>query len=377
MAYRLSIVIMAAFCAATTFWMFLPLLSVSLRHEGVDDFWVGIISSLPWVGVLAMSGFIPAITRRFGLKRTIIIGIGFSILAFLGFAAFRVIWVWALLSLLMGTALAMRWAALDSWMNGSFPARLRGRLTGLYELVMSGSIAVGPAILALSGNTSYVPFLLAALVLMLSAGVIEFVGQESARVVQASLSPPRRLTMLLQESEAFTGIFMVGLTEAANLSLLPIFGLTSGLSVHLSALLVVMVQIGGALGALVIGGVADHLNRIVLRNSCACIMVIMPIGLAVVGLHAALWPWLILWGIVQGGLFTVGIISLASRHAGGGLTTAITLSMVIYTGGGIVGPPVIGALISLLGRNGFIVGMAAMALAGSILIMRRRAIQAS
>ena len=371
MFYRHAIVIAAAFFAAATFWMFLPLLSVSLRHEGVSDFQVGVISSLPWAGLLIMSVFIPALARHFGLKRMILIGITMSVLAFLGFAITRQIWLWALLCLLIGAAFSLRWAGMDTWMNGSFPDHLRGRLTGLYELIISGSIAFGPAILALSGSTGYVPFLAAAIVMAAAGCVISLVGKESPQTTDKGTLPQRRFEILWQEPAAFAGIFMVGLTEAGNLSMLPIFGLSSGFSVHKSALLVVIVQIGVAGGALLIGGLADHLSRTKLRNISACIMVVMPAGL-VLSLHHLLWPWLLFWGVVQGGLFTLGIISLASRHSGLGLASAMTLSMVIYTVGGIISPSLLGALTSLFGRYGFVAGLIAMALTGACVMLRSR-----
>lgn len=373
MVYRHAIVIAAAFFAASTFWMFLPLLSVSLRHEGVSDFWVGIISGLPWVGVLITSSLVPLVTRNFGLKYTIVIGMCLSLLAFLGFSATRTVWLWALLCLLMGSALSLRWAGLDTWINGSFPDHLRGKLTGLYELIMSGSIAFGPAILAFSGDTGYLPFLAASLVLAISSCVIGFVGQESPKARQQGTLPSRQFEILWHDPASFIGIFVVGLTEAVNLSLLPLFGLSSGFSVHGSALLVVMVQVGGALGALLIGSLADHLNRAKLIRFCACALVFLPAGL-VLGLHQALWPWLVFWGAVQGGVFTLGIISLSTRHSGLGLASAMTFSMVVYTVGGIVGPPVIGGLISLFGGGGFVFGLTAAALLGAVFILRAPAV---
>lgn len=369
MVYRHAIVIVAAFFAASTFWMFLPLLSVSLRHEGVSDLGVGIMSGLPWVGVLITSSLVPLVTRSFGLKYTIVIGMCLSLLAFLGFAGTRNVGLWALLCLLMGSALSLRWAGMDTWINGSFPDHLRGKLTGLYELIMSGSIAFGPAVLALSGDTGYLPFLVAALVLAVSASVTGIVGQESAQARQQGTLPSRRFEILFHAPAAFIGIFVVGLTEAVNLSLLPLFGLSSGFSVHGSALLVVMVQAGGALGALLIGGLADHLNRLKLSRFCACLLVVLPVGL-ILDLHQALWPWLMFWGAVQGGLFTLGIISLSTRHSGLGLASAMTFSMVVYTVGGIVGPPILGGLISLFGGDGFVFGLTAVALAGAWFVLR-------
>ena len=371
MPYRIIIAVFAAFFGAGAFWMFLPLLSVALRSEGVGDIWVGIISGLPWVGLLAMSGFIPAIIRRLGLQRMILFGMTAAIFVFLGFAMTRNVVLWSVLCLIMGAVLALRWAGLDTWMNGSFPAHLRGRLTGLYELILSGSMAVGPGILAISGSTGRAPFLAGAAVTAASAVMLSFAGREAPHATQPGTQPARRRDILLHEPAAFIGIFMVGLTEACNLSLLPLFGLSRGLSVHLSALLVVAVQAGAALGAVLIGSLADHLDRRMLRNVAACAMVLLPLGL-ILGLQEGLWPWLVIWGLAQGGLFTLGIVFLASRHSGLGLASAMSLSMVVYTIGGIVGPPALGLCMSLLGPSGFAFGLAAVALAGAFAILRAR-----
>ncbi len=371
MPYRIIIAVSAAFFGAGAFWMFLPLLSVALRAEGVGDFWVGIISGLPWVGLLAMSGFIPAIMRRLGLQRMVLTGMVGSVFVFLGFAATRNVLLWSLLCLVMGAVLALRWAGLDTWINGSFPAHLRGRLTGLYELILSGSMAMGPGFLAISGSTGRAPFLAGAIVTAGAAIMLSFAGREAPHATQPGTQPARRRDILLHEPAAFIGIFLVGLTEACNLSLLPLFGLSRGLSVHLSALLVVAVQSGVALGAVLIGSLSDHLDRKKLRNVTACAMVLLPLGL-VLGLQEGLWPWLAVWGLAQGGLFTLGIVFLTSRHSGLGLASAMSLSMVVYTLGGIVGPPTLGLCMSLLGPDGFALGLASAAFAGAFAILRYR-----
>jgi len=372
MPYRIIIAVIAAFFGAGAFWMFLPLLSVALRSEGVGDVWVGIISGLPWVGLLAMSGSIPAIIRRLGLQRMVLSGMAAAVFVFLGFAATRNMQLWSLLCLVMGAAAALRWAGLDTWMNGSFPAHLRGRLTGLYELILGASMAVGPGVLAISGSTGRAPFLAGAIVTAAAALMLCLAGREAAHATLPGTQPARRRDILLHEPAAFIGIFLVGLTEACNLSLLPLFGLSRGLSVHLSALLVVAVQAGVALGAILIGSLADHLDREKLRNATACAMVLLPLGL-ILGLQEELWPWLVIWGVAQGGLFTLGIVFLASRHSGLGLASAMSLSMVVYTLGGIVGPPALGLCMSLLGPSGFALGLAVIAFAGAFAVLRYRA----
>ena len=126
MPYRLLLATGSSFFSAGSFWLFLPLLSVSLRAEGVSDALVGVISGLPWVGLLAVSGFIPRLMHRLGLQRMVLLGMGLSATVFLGFSATRAVPLWAGLCLVLGASLGLRWAGMDTWINGSVPEHLRG-----------------------------------------------------------------------------------------------------------------------------------------------------------------------------------------------------------------------------------------------------------
>jgi MFS family permease len=81
---------------------------------------------------------------------------------------------------------------------------------------------------------------------------------------------------------------------------------------------------------------------------------------------------LALWGLAQGGLFTVSIIKLGARYNGTALARAMSLAMVIYTLGGIAGPPLMGGAMALLGPAGLVYGLVALAVAGLALISFNR-----
>ena len=164
MPYRLLLATASSFFSAGSFWMFLPLLSVSLRAEGVSDALVGVMSGLPWVGLLAISFAIPRLIQRLGLQRMVLLGMALAVAAYLGFAATRAVPLWAGLCLMLGASLGLRWAGMDTWINGSVPEHARGRLIGSYELLLSGSMAVGPGLLAIIGTAGPKPFIVAAAV---------------------------------------------------------------------------------------------------------------------------------------------------------------------------------------------------------------------
>jgi CP family cyanate transporter-like MFS transporter len=372
MPYRLLIVICAGFFSASSFWMFLPLLSLSLRAEGASDALVGVMSGLPWAGLLAISVFIPRIIHRIGLQRMVLAGMGLSIVVFLGFAATRSIALWAVLTLLLGVSLGLRWAGLDTWVNGSVPNHLRGRLIGGYELVMSGAMAAGPAMLAVLGSAGPEPFLAAAAVVCGAMVLLAMAGREASGIAEAP-GTIRAAEVLRAEMASFLGIGLVGLSEACNLSLLPVMGLGLGAGLHRAALLVVLCQIGVASGAFICGALADGLNRRGLKIGAGLVMATLPLAVPFYMHSNAVWPVLMLWGAAQGGLFTVGMVKLGTRFSGTALARAMSLAMVVYTVGGIAGPPAMGAVMAIFGPAALVYGLAALAALGVVFIALRRA----
>ena len=371
MPYRLLLVIGGGYFSASSYWMFLPLLSLNLRAEGASDALVGVMSGLPWAGLLAVSVFIPRIMHRFGLQRMVMAGMALSAAVFLGFAATRSIPLWAALTLALGASLGLRWAGLDTWINGSVPDHLRGRLIGAFELVMSGAMAAGPAMLAVLGSAGAMPFLAAAVVACGSMAVLALAGREAEGIAEVPGSA-KAWDVLRTERASYLGIGLVGTAEACNLSLLPVMGLGLGAGLHRAALLVVVCQTGVALGALICGVLADALNRRALKLGTGLVMVLLPLAVPLFLHGGAVWPVLAVWGAAQGGLFTVCQVKLGARFSGTAMAKAMSLSMVIYTCGGIAGPPSMGALMAIFGPAGLVYGQAALAALGVVFIASQR-----
>ncbi|WP_298280978.1 MFS transporter [Acidocella sp.] len=368
--WRILLVVAASFLSAGSFWMFLPLLSMSLKSQGVSDAHAGLIAGLPWAGQLGVSVFIPGLIRRLGLQRMVLLGLGLAVAVYAGFAASMSVALWSGLCVLLGVSLALRWAGMDTWVNGAVPEAARGRLIGLYEFVLSGSMAVGPGMLALSGSTGRGPFVAACGVVLAAMGALMIAGRERGHAAEAPALKLHPWTLLKAAPAPFIGIALVGLTEACNLSLLPLFGLGEGENERVAALLVVLVQAGVAIGAALGGLLADKLDRRGLQLATAAAMVVLPLVVPVMFGRGAAWPEMFAWGLAQGALFTVGMVKLGAKFPAEALAAAMSLAMVVYTLGGIVGPPLLGGVMSACGPAGLIYGLCAIAVLGGAAIWR-------
>jgi MFS family permease len=372
--WRILLVVAASFLSAGSFWMFLPLLSMSLKSQGVSDAHAGLIAGLPWAGQLGVSFFIPGLIRRVGLQRMVLAGLALAFCVYAGFAASRSVMLWSGLCVVLGVSLALRWAGMDTWVNGAVPEAARGRLIGLYEFILSGSMAVGPGMLALSGSSGRLPFLAACGVVLVAILALVVAGRERGHPAEAPAVALHPWTLLKTAPAPFIGIALVGLTEACNLSLLPLFGLGEGEGEHVAALLVVLVQAGVAIGAALGGVLADKHDRRALQLATAAMMVVLPLAVPVLFGHGAAWPEMFGWGLAQGALFTVGMVKLGAKFPDDALAAAMSLAMVVYTVGGIVGPPLLGTVMTACGPAGLIYGLCAIAALGLVAIWRLGAV---
>jgi len=361
--YRLFTAVAGAFLSAASFWMSVPLIAVSLNHGGLNDAWIGLVCGLPWLGLLIISPVIPKIVVHLGLQRTVLTGILTSIVVLTGFALTRSVAMWAVLLLLQGGTLALRWAAMDTWIAAAVPDNSRGRLVSMYEMVASLSMAAGPAMLTVVGIDGRAPFSACILLAALAAILILAAGREPPipAVARAHLRPLRIISL---ERDAFIGTFLVGFTESSDISLLPVFGLGLRLAPRAAALLVVLVQAGVAGGALTFGILADWLNRRAILFTAGLLVTVSPLLLPVLAGGAASWPLLVVWGVAQGSLFTLGMVLLGARFQGPALAPAVALAMAVYTIGGIFGPPCAGCMLAALGPYGLAYGLAGISFVG-------------
>jgi MFS family permease len=358
--YRLFTAVAGAFLSAASFWMSLPLIAMTLHEGGMGSAWVGLICGLPWLALLILSPVIPVIVSHLGLQRTVLTGILTSIVVFTGFALTRSVAMWSVLLFLQGGTLALRWAAMDAWIAGAVPDNSRGRLVALYEMVASGSMAAGPGCLALLGLGAG-PFSACAALAACAAILVLAAGREPpAPVAAAAHIRPWRVFSL--EKAAFLGIFLVGFTESSNVTLLPVFALRLGLAPRAAALLVMMVQAGVAGGAVAFGMLADFCSRRAMLIATGLAASLAPLVLPVMLGGVGAWPVLVVWGLAQGSLFTLGMVMLGARFQGPALAPAVALAMAVYTAGGIFGPPCIGGLVAAWGPYGMTYGLAGLSL---------------
>jgi cyanate permease len=334
-------------------WMSFPLLSLLLKARGVGDDVIGVFSAMPWIGLTIVSPLVPTFIHRLGLHRALAVGILAGSLALLLFWTTNSLLLWFAINFMQGVALAIRWAAADTWINAAVSESKRGHITGIYDMLTGGAVGLGPTLLIFLGTSSLNPLLYGAAIGAAGLVPLCLAWKSAPTITEAGDQPHGSIWRIPRvEPAAFLALVLAGFAEATSLSFLPLYGLSHGLSEQTATVLLSVTQGGVLIGSMLFGLMADRIKRMSLLFWAVAISAAIPGILPIVISHSFQWPVLFTWGIGQGGAFVVGMIILGSRFASSGLAQAMTVAMMAYTVGGLVGPSSVGLVVSMFGVNG-------------------------
>ncbi len=330
----------------------MPLVPLALEHRGIDNFMIGIVGAAWGVGMISTAHRIPAIAARIGAVRLICAAVAINASISVVFAYTEDVALWFVLSLLSGFVGGIPWVVSEIWINLVVDEGRRGRAVAVYSTLVALGLAIGPLVLQLVGVYGPRPFLAnAALGLLIVLPLLP----------NWRLAPPIRpmesggfLRVILIAPVALLAALASGLGEQAAFSFLPVYAVTSGISAEVGAMWLSAFVIGNLALQWPIGWAADHLNRRAVLACCALA------SATLAGLMPLLDPRepgilgvLLLWGGISFGIYTVGLAVLGQRFRGGDIARANAAFTIMYTLGGLIGRPVAGKAMDLVGGIGF------------------------
>ncbi|SEG13479.1 Predicted arabinose efflux permease, MFS family [Thermomonospora echinospora] len=330
-----------------------PLLAVLLDRGGVSEGLNGLNAAMMPLGMLLAAPAASPLVRRLGAYRVAVVSLVTVAGCLLAIGAVRHPLPWLPLRLAIGFFLACIFVTTDTWINELAPERLRGRILGLYSALLSVGFAVGPALLTLVGTRGWAPFLLGAccpiaalLPLMLTRGSLPSRGRQEEGMRLRAFLPLAPLLLLCVGAAAFA--------DQGAMSLLPLYALREGLSED-GANLALVTMISGSIALMYpIGWLADRISRPVMLAACALLTAVcaalLPVGVHSPGAFGAL---VFVWGGAYYAIYTLSLVILGERFYGPALVAGSAAFGALWGVGGMIGPPVIGTSMRLLGPGGF------------------------
>ena len=355
----------ATFAELAGLFMFGPLLLLTLKARGLDTAAIGAFAALQWAGLLAATPFASAWVQRLGPRRALLVSGAVPLVTVTGMVAtyqwHGMLWLWAGLYFIGGLASALRWILAEATVAELAPAERRGRVMGLFAMMIGLTFMAGPALLSALlaagiglAAAGWVAVALVALGLLL-LWPVHLPAPLPPRPSDRALIGWRGTWAALRAAPIvmLTG-FVGGFFESGLAGLLPLYGLLLGFSASLSALLVSASGLGSTLLALVAGEGADRLPVQRLRQACSAACIAATVALPLV----PSWPPLagliaFVWGGAGAALYTLAMVQIGARHQGVALVNSTAVLVLAYTAGGMLAPAAGGLMLQWSPGLGF------------------------
>jgi MFS family permease len=334
-----------------------PLLNVILEARHVDAAVIGLNTAMGPLGIIAAGPFIPRLARDLGGRRLALAAIIAIILVLLGFPLFPAVEIWFVTRFLFGLAGGTLYTLSEAWILGFAPAEARGRVAAIYGSMLSLGFSAGPFLLPYTGVEGYLPFVLAAILVGLSALPLFFIDLADREGNQAAgttmLGFARRAPLLLLAVATLT------MFDAVMLAFFPIFGLRSGLDLKTASWALAVAIAGNALLQYPVGWLADRWSRQGVLWVAVILTPLLALSLPFVVLTPLLWPVALLLGTSAYAVYIIAMTVMGDRFQGSDLVAGSAAFAAMWGVGGIIGPPLAGFALDLLGPSGIAFTMTA------------------
>ena len=334
-----------------------PLLNVILEFRRIDAAVIGLNAAMGPLGIILSGPFIPRLAARFGGRPLALAAMIAIILVLLSFPLFPAIEMWFVTRFLFGVAGGTLYTLSEAWILGFAPADARGRVAAIYGSMLSLGFSAGPFLLPYTGVEGWLPFVLAAMLVAVSALPLLFIDLDDGRHEHTGgttmLGFVRRAPLLLFAVATLT------MFDAVMLAFFPIFGLRSGLDLKTASWALAVAIAGNAVLQYPVGWLADRWSRQGVLWIAAIATPLLAMSLPFVVTTPLLWPVALLLGTSAYAVYIIAMTVMADRFQGSDLVAGSAAFGAMWGVGGIVGPPVAGIALDLLGPPGIAVTLTA------------------
>jgi MFS family permease len=310
-------------------------------------------------------------TRRWGTKP---VAIGAALLTatlVIAYPVMPIFWAWFAIRLVQGFAVAILFSVSEAWVVEAATGPARSRIMAIYTGVLSLSFGLGPTLISLTGIESFLPFAIGAAVLL--AGTLPILLYRQAESFEPvngigglSILGFARLAPVL-----IVAVSMFAIIDAANLGLLPVYGVKKGLTREAASLMLTAFIAGNVVLQFPIGWIADRWSKRAMMTVCA---IATAIGSALVPTAFGswlIWPVLGVTGAASAGIYTLALAELGERFCGHQLVAGTAAFSTMWGAAALIGALLGGWAIERFGPDGLPLAIATVFIGFIVLIAAR------
>ena len=355
---QLVVATVALAVASFSHGLTMPLLSLVLDHQGVDETLIGLNTGAYFLAVFAVA---PLASRLLRARGPAVLMLA-SILATAGLLAllraFPDVWLWFPLRFALGMAASFLWIAGEAWVNHAAADTHRGRIIALFGVVVSAGFALGPLILSMTGADGWAPFLVTIAFLLVAVAVLAGALGSSPKL-EGPTSGRLARYVLIAPVAAF-GYFVFAAGDAMLLTFLPIYAVGLGVEEADAIRLLTVMALGSMALQYPVGWLADRVsNRRLMAAMGSALLAgsaVLPWVLAHPTFGAA---FMFLYGGALGALYTLSLVLLGRQFKGADLGGASAMLAVMFCIASFLWPSIGGAAMDRFGAHAMPVSLVA------------------
>lgn len=337
-----------------------PLLGLGMERMGVPSSLMGVNAAMFAVATLTFAPLVPKLMGHMRTAPLLVLSILISIISLLSFKAFENIWFWFLLRYILGASLAVLFVISEIWINQLAGNQVRGRVLALYAMALAAGFAAGPVILLITGPRGWMPFIVGAVILGLAAIPPLLARRLAPQIDHTQLSG--FYSMVRKAPTPLLATILFAAFQGGVFNFMPIYGVRTVFTENNVAQLLVALALGSFCCQMLVGWLADKVNKRNLMIVLAFLSGLGALALPFVISHPLLlFPTLFLWGGLFEGLYTVALSDVGARFSGADLAVISAAMATAFGVGELFGPVIVGLAMEFWGHSGFPAALAAMA----------------
>jgi MFS family permease len=341
---RLLVLLSAVVAVDTMFYTALtPLLPHFAERYGLGKSGAGALSAMYAAGVLTASVPGGVAVSRFGPRRAVVVGVGLTAAASLGFGLATSAWTLAAARLAQGIGSAFSWAGALAWLVAAAPSGRRGTMIG----TVMGSAVFGALLGPALGAAGTLAGVRATFIAVSIAGLAlcAFLAREAGTPAR-----PQRLSALRRADARLVGALWLVVLPALLFGVLTVLvplklhALGWG-GVGIGALFFATAAIQTALNPL-LGRLTDQRGRLLPVRLALLGSIAVSLALAWAGPALLVAALVIAAGVAYGSFFTPGMALVADNAERSGITQGLGFGVMNlgWALGAVIGPAAGGAL---------------------------------
>ncbi|WP_371372671.1 MFS transporter [Thalassotalea aquiviva] len=323
-------------------------LAVYLTAAEVTTFWIGLMTSAYYLGLLSGSKIAYYFIKSVGHIRTFAASTATVLACIATHGLTDNIYIWLVLRLFVGIGMMCNYMVLESWLNEQAEPENRGEIFSIYMITSYFGMIVGQFVLSLFPALGLAPLFL--ICIAVSIGIVPI--SITRRIHPAPLKPISISFFSYFKSipEALTAVLFAGIINGSFYGLAPVYAQQAGFNASDIGSFMAITVLAGLLAQWPMGVLSDRVRRSVLIR-------INSLGIGVVALVMSFNTAPNILTLVSTfcfGLFAFTMYPLSSALANSAVSdedrVGVSSALLIAFGGGAcLGSTVIAQLMSLIG----------------------------